>query len=125
MILQGCFDRLGYQFLNVHDAMSESPQTSFLGPGKVILLLVLGLLVYGVTLVFWVPAGWLWHKASAHIQLPPQVQVQQISGQLWSGAVGLDRKSTRLNSSHVRISYAVFCLKKKNNSIGGSRLIVS
>src|SRR5438874_3447042 len=27
---------------------------------------------------------------------------------------GLDRKSTRLNSSHVEISYAVFCLKKKN-----------
>src|SRR3989442_3605156 len=26
-----------------------------------------------------------------------------------------DRKSTRLNSSHVRISYAVFCLKKKHN----------
>src|SRR5687768_18001164 len=28
--------------------------------------------------------------------------------------VGLDRKSTRLNSSHGYISYAVFCLKKKN-----------
>src|SRR5439155_2057461 len=28
----------------------------------------------------------------------------------------LDRKSTRLNSSHVAISYAVFCLKKKKNS---------
>src|SRR5690554_5023856 len=28
--------------------------------------------------------------------------------------VAEDRKSTRLNSSHVRISYAVFCLKKKN-----------
>src|SRR5207302_3996750 len=27
----------------------------------------------------------------------------------------LDRKSTRLNSSHVKISYAVFCLKKKTN----------
>src|SRR3989442_4309456 len=27
-----------------------------------------------------------------------------------------DRKSTRLNSSHVRISYAVFCLKKKNTT---------
>src|SRR5438874_5245379 len=27
---------------------------------------------------------------------------------------GRDRKSTRLNSSHVEISYAVFCLKKKN-----------
>src|SRR6266508_5401179 len=31
-------------------------------------------------------------------------------------SVGADRKSTRLNSSHVAISYAVFCLKKKNNS---------
>src|SRR5690606_41697671 len=29
------------------------------------------------------------------------------------GAAGEDRKSTRLNSSHVKISYAVFCLKKK------------
>src|SRR3989442_4799860 len=29
------------------------------------------------------------------------------------GRLALDRKSTRLNSSHVRISYAVFCLKKK------------
>src|SRR5437870_9086966 len=28
----------------------------------------------------------------------------------------VDRKSTRLNSSHVAISYAVFCLKKKNNT---------
>src|SRR5690606_41018592 len=28
-----------------------------------------------------------------------------------------DRKSTRLNSSHVKISYAVFCLKKKNNKL--------
>src|SRR5256885_5653167 len=28
-----------------------------------------------------------------------------------------DRKSTRLNSSHLVISYAVFCLKKKNNNI--------
>src|SRR5690625_5501365 len=30
-----------------------------------------------------------------------------------AGAEGEDRKSTRLNSSHVAISYAVFCLKKK------------
>src|SRR2546427_6288542 len=30
-----------------------------------------------------------------------------------SGAEGPDRKSTRLNSSHSQISYAVFCLKKK------------
>src|SRR5690554_7775994 len=32
----------------------------------------------------------------------------------WSDFGMADRKSTRLNSSHVRISYAVFCLKKKN-----------
>src|SRR3989442_9867388 len=32
------------------------------------------------------------------------------------GPNGLDRKSTRLNSSHVRISYAVFCLKKKKHT---------
>src|SRR3712207_8857481 len=31
------------------------------------------------------------------------------------GLKTLDRKSTRLNSSHANISYAVFCLKKKNN----------
>src|SRR5690606_42085216 len=31
-------------------------------------------------------------------------------------ASGIDRKSTRLNSSHVKISYAVFCLKKKKNN---------
>src|SRR5436309_11741806 len=30
---------------------------------------------------------------------------------------GVDRKSTRLNSSHVKISYAVFCLKKKKSNI--------
>src|SRR5436309_5276592 len=32
------------------------------------------------------------------------------------GERGLDRKSTRLNSSHVKISYAVFCLKKKKKN---------
>src|SRR3712207_7667909 len=31
-----------------------------------------------------------------------------------------DRKSTRLNSSHANISYAVFCLKKKNDNYGRS-----
>src|SRR3712207_7640390 len=31
------------------------------------------------------------------------------------GLAGRDRKSTRLNSSHANISYAVFCLKKKKN----------
>src|SRR3712207_9004620 len=34
-----------------------------------------------------------------------------------AGSVDQDRKSTRLNSSHANISYAVFCLKKKNKII--------
>src|SRR2546426_6021202 len=32
-----------------------------------------------------------------------------------AGGISIDRKSTRLNSSHLVISYAVFCLKKKKN----------
>src|SRR5690625_1421884 len=40
-----------------------------------------------------------------------------VTGMLTSIGIGLDRKSTRLNSSHVAISYAVFCLKKKKNTI--------
>src|SRR5690625_6825504 len=45
---------------------------------------------------------------------------QQVGGALGLAVLGTvaatDRKSTRLNSSHVAISYAVFCLKKKNPS---------
>src|SRR5207249_7440590 len=37
----------------------------------------------------------------------------ELLGQVAVGLLGGDRKSTRLNSSHVSISYAVFCLKKK------------
>src|SRR2546430_13517405 len=36
-----------------------------------------------------------------------------LTGQMQGGQGGRDRKSTRLNSSHSQISYAVFCLKKK------------
>src|SRR5690606_41849063 len=48
-----------------------------------------------------------------------QLHQQQRGIRGWGGQarqdrlLGLDRKSTRLNSSHVKISYAVFCLKKK------------
>src|SRR3712207_5042733 len=37
--------------------------------------------------------------------------------ELYGQDVGQDRKSTRLNSSHANISYAVFCLKKNNRNI--------
>src|SRR5947209_10897914 len=45
--------------------------------------------------------------------LPAYVAFQG-DGDVTANAV--DRKSTRLNSSHANISYAVFCLKKKNNA---------
>src|SRR2546425_9297212 len=38
---------------------------------------------------------------------------EQLAGRSHERPSGLDRKSTRLNSSHYLISYAVFCLKKK------------
>src|SRR5690554_7452469 len=41
--------------------------------------------------------------------------MQRFAPHLTKEMVERDRKSTRLNSSHVRISYAVFCLKKKKN----------
>src|SRR3712207_8299043 len=40
-----------------------------------------------------------------------------------AGAGRRDRKSTRLNSSHANISYAVFCLKKKRNPVTQKTLI--
>src|SRR2546422_2694805 len=43
---------------------------------------------------------------------------------LQQGRFSVDRKSTRLNSSHGYISYAVFCLKKKKNHTTAAQLIV-
>src|SRR2546430_4386782 len=42
------------------------------------------------------------------------------STHLRAGIPGTDRKSTRLNSSHSQISYAVFCLKTKNTTTSSS-----
>src|SRR5690348_18115333 len=53
------------------------------------------------------------------------ISPQYIGDLIAWGAIGArtterDRKSTRLNSSHPSISYAVFCLKKKNTSASSS-----
>src|SRR5690554_7195891 len=52
-------------------------------------------------------------KSSAikHLSAPSN-NAKDLTIVCWLGDM-IDRKSTRLNSSHVRISYAVFCLKKK------------
>src|SRR5690606_41909728 len=48
---------------------------------------------------------------------PDPPAVARAAGCAGGGARSRDRKSTRLNSSHVKISYAVFCLKKKNKEL--------
>src|SRR5688572_32684347 len=53
-------------------------------------------------------------KRARAIALEPEVD-ERMDGLPVRGFVGIDRKSTRLNSSHSQISYAVFCLKKKKN----------
>src|SRR3712207_8178567 len=57
-----------------------------------------------------VPSG-LVHDGPAH-PLPGHGNSQR--GEECVVLIEIDRKSTRLNSSHANISYAVFCLKKKN-----------
>src|SRR5437870_10889258 len=47
--------------------------------------------------------------------LNPTIAIVMLAGVYYGAMYGGDRKSTRLNSSHVAISYAVFCLKKKTN----------
>src|SRR5258707_12994974 len=46
---------------------------------------------------------------------PPAI-LTRVKHLVWDWNGTLDRKSTRLNSSHANISYAVFCLKKKKNN---------
>src|SRR3712207_7578923 len=48
----------------------------------------------------------------------PQLTIEEMrAGVEEAHKTGRDRKSTRLNSSHANISYAVFCLKKKKHTI--------
>src|SRR5436853_5552720 len=55
----------------------------------------------------------------AHRPQPPAVaggvHTTGVRPTAWEADFAQDRKSTRLNSSHLGISYAVFCLKKKKN----------
>src|SRR5699024_11710185 len=63
------------------------------------------------------PARLLHHEAQRHHRNDPAdlAGVRQSASVCAHGSGQGDRKSTRLNSSHVSISYAVFCLKKKKN----------
>src|SRR5690349_25160218 len=60
------------------------------------------------------------HDALPISPLPPAPRPRPLTRAWWRT---LDRKSTRLNSSHVEISYAVFCLKKKKKKNTNTPLI--
>src|SRR3712207_7631269 len=61
------------------------------------------------------------HELGHHVQalrgrVPSRAQEETLRGELHAECLAGDRKSTRLNSSHANISYAVFCLKKKKKN---------
>src|SRR5437879_7049236 len=60
------------------------------------------------------PLAEVWLHGKLLYALMLERRMRRQLGDSW----GRDRKSTRLNSSHRCISYAVFCLKKKNNIQG-------
>src|SRR2546422_7742675 len=55
-------------------------------------------------------------QAAIHAGLPGTIPAMTVNKVIAGIVPGRDRKSTRLNSSHGYISYAVFCLKKKKNN---------
>src|SRR3712207_8798571 len=59
-------------------------------------------------------AAWQAGRFAAPLRTTDGQSVEVVHRGTWSHGLG-DRKSTRLNSSHANISYAVFCLKKKNH----------
>src|SRR5688500_19517679 len=63
--------------------------------------------------VFGDPLGLPKDQQKGHPELAPPAHIIWQSNRRWREDEFIDRKSTRLNSSHLVISYAVFCLKKK------------
>src|SRR5690625_6015124 len=82
----------------------------YLAKATSIFLMVLGLVALQIVLF---PIESRMSKWMVPLDLRIDLSLHEFLEQLYFLSV-LDRKSTRLNSSHVAISYAVFCLKKKN-----------
>src|SRR3712207_7269751 len=61
--------------------------------------------------------GWRADLALQSVSIIMNGMLMQHSKRMGPSSNGIDRKSTRLNSSHANISYAVFCLKKKKMTV--------
>src|SRR3989442_10493052 len=69
--------------------------------------------LFPYTTLFRSPHAETAQRAAEAVHLVEELLVRDPAIAALDGDAASDRKSTRLNSSHVRISYAVFCLKKK------------
>src|SRR5690606_41251990 len=98
-------------YISLHFFMIPRPPTSTLFPYTTLFRSPRGLLVLDNPHVDWLGAS------AGHAAVQAAADVYALLGAAgnlgYHGDVSEDRKSTRLNSSHVKISYAVFCLKKK------------
>src|SRR5690554_1802509 len=106
-------------------------QSHLLGAGKPLRICVESGNLH--SMILWGPPGvgktsfarLLADTAQAHFETISAVQAGvkeiRVAAEKAKNRRELDRKSTRLNSSHVRISYAVFCLKKKKTQTGRFR----
>src|SRR5256885_4096757 len=65
--------------------------------------------------IYYAPPPPVYYAPRAVYRAPPVVV--EATDTAMAAAIGVDRKSTRLNSSHLVISYAVFCLKKKKKMV--------
>src|SRR5574344_2778027 len=63
------------------------------------------------------PYSTLFRSPAFEFEVPIPVSSPSEDGKLFACIINADRKSTRLNSSHQIISYAVFCLTKKKNRL--------
>src|SRR5258705_6313526 len=92
--------------------MIRRPPRSTLFPYTTLFRSIIWQVVPGTNQQAQVNSGYIvTNPALTTILLPP---TPTVGSTLKVVGTGTDRKSTRLNSSHLGISYAVFCLKKKN-----------
>src|SRR5437660_2987795 len=95
---------LGFGLGPVFRRAGEGSYLQFVAPGVIGMTVLFTAMFSGIAMLWDRQFGFLKETLVAPV---PRVQI------MMGRTLGGDRKSTRLNSSHVAISYAVFCLKKK------------
>src|SRR2546430_12175175 len=102
--------------------MIRRPPRSTLFPYTTLFRSVVITQLHPITVIFTIPEDSIptvLEKLQRGVRLPVEAYDREYRRKLSGGALLTDRKSTRLNSSHSQISYAVFCLKKKKTASDG------